>query len=209
MQDTFTDIYKNNFWKISKEVKSKSGPGSDDSQTQKIVNEIPLLLQQYDIKSIFDCPCGDFNWMNKIININYDYTGADIVEDLINTNKKHYISSKIKFITFNIANNVIKDTYDLIICRDLLVHFSYNDIKQTLINIKKSKCKYILLTTFPNKLNVNCETPTWRPLNLEKAPFNFPKPITIINENCTEGKMNYTDKSLALWKVEDINEKYM
>jgi hypothetical protein len=142
-------------------------------------------------------------------NVRFLVSGADIVEDLIIENKKHYTQDNVKFITFNIANEIIKNTNDLIICRDLLVHFSYNDIKQTLVNIKKSKCKYILLTTFPNKINVNRETPTWRALNFEKAPFNFPKPLFIINENCTEGNMNYNDKSLALWKVEDINENFM
>jgi hypothetical protein len=39
----------------------------------------------------------------------------------------------------------------------------------------------------------------------EIEPFNFPKPILVINENCTEGVMNYTDKSLALWDLNIIN----
>ena len=44
MQDTFTNIYKNNFWKIKEDVKSKSGPGSDDCQTFKIVNENTIII---------------------------------------------------------------------------------------------------------------------------------------------------------------------
>ncbi len=44
----------------------------------------------------------------------------------------------------------------------------------------------------------------WRTLNLEIHPFHFPKPITVINEHCTEGNGEYSDKSLELWLLEDI-----
>lgn len=85
-------------------------------------------------------------------------------------------------------------TGDLILCRDCLVHFSLSD------NFKASQSRYLLTTTFTNlTFNQEIRTGSWRPLNLEIEPFNFPKPILVINENCTEGEMNFTDRSLALW----------
>jgi hypothetical protein len=44
----------------------------------------------------------------------------------------------------------------------------------------------------------------WRPLNMQLPPFNFPNPICIINEKCTEGEGEFKDKSLGLWRLKDI-----
>jgi hypothetical protein len=41
-------------------------------------------------------------------------------------------------------------------------------------------------------------------LNLQYAPFLFPAPLAVINESCTEAGGDYADKSLALWRVEDL-----
>jgi hypothetical protein len=45
----------------------------------------------------------------------------------------------------------------------------------------------------------------WRPLNLELPPFNFPKPVKLINEQCTEGNGEYTDKHLGLWFLDEVD----
>jgi hypothetical protein len=39
---------------------------------------------------------------------------------------------------------------------------------------------------------------------MERAPFNFPRPIKLINEGCTEGNNLFTDKALGLWRLQDI-----
>jgi hypothetical protein len=48
-------------------------------------------------------------------------------------------------------------------------------------------------------------TGDWRLLNLEKPPFNFPKPLQLLNEQCSEGGYQFRDKSLGLWRVQDIH----
>ena len=41
------------------------------------------------IRSILDLACGDFNWMSQVLkNVDVDYIGSDIVEDLIISNRK-------------------------------------------------------------------------------------------------------------------------
>jgi hypothetical protein len=79
-------------------------------------------------------------------------------------------------------------------------------------NFKTSGARFLLTTTFPKHTkNVDLDHGFWRPLNMEMAPFNFPQPIEVINENCTEGANQFTDKSLGLWRLDDItvNEKYL
>ena len=93
----------------------------------------------------------------------------------------------------------------MILCRDCLVHLSYDDIFRALRNIKASGSTYLLATTFVSRVtNFDCKTGSWRVLNLEKPPFLFPSPLRLVTENCTENGGIYADKSLALWRLNDI-----
>jgi hypothetical protein len=129
------------------------------------------------------------------------YIGVDIVSKLIEENNRKYASHNRQFLNFDITHDLLPKA-DLILCRDCFVHLSFADIHAAISNFKKSGSKYLLTTTFTNVTrNMDIKTGGWRPLNLEIEPFNLPKPILIINENCTEGNMAYTDKSLALWEL--------
>ncbi|BBH54056.1 class I SAM-dependent methyltransferase [Fluviispira sanaruensis] len=195
----FTQIYKNNSWG---DKDSFSGSGSNLKQTQIIICELPILFEEFSIKDILDIPCGDFYWMRKVIFKNIKYMGADIVEELINNNKI-YEKNNISFKKIDLISDQLPKV-DLILCRDCLVHFSYKNIFSALRNICNSGSKYLLLTSFKDHANnYDILTGQWRAINFENAPFNFPKPIKIIVEGCTEGDNKYTDKSLCLW---DINE---
>ena len=75
----------------------------------------------------------------------------------------------------------------------------------SVVNIKKSGITYLLTTTFTQcHENVDIVTGDWRIINLEKPPFNFPPPVRIINEKCTEGNGTYADKCLGLWRIKEI-----
>lgn len=198
----FTDIYERKGWNGKDSV---SGPGSDISQTRILIEELPNLFNDFGICKVLDIPCGDFYWMNKVNLNGIDYIGADIVKTLIEGNRKQYSDFGFQFINLNLINDNLPKV-DLVLCRDCLVHFSFSDIFLSFANICSSESKFILTTTFPNtKENKDILTGQWRPLNLEIAPFYLPQPLRIINENCTEDT-SYEDKSLGLWKVEDIQK---
>jgi hypothetical protein len=96
---------------------------------------------------------------------------------------------------------------DLLFCRDCLVHLSYGDIRKALENVRRSRIRYILTTTFPgNQANTDIQTGDWRPLHFQLAPFRFPPPLLLINEGCTEGNGSFADKSLGLWRVAELPE---
>ena len=193
-ENIFDIIYKNNNWG-SKE--SKSGPGSTIVKTKNIRLGIPKLIKKYNIKSMFDCPCGDINWISKIFDKIPEYVGGDISKYVIFDNRKKYNK---EFIIFDLRHNKI-NKYDLLLVRDCLFHLSYKDIFKVLKNIKESNVKFFLTTNFLNRKNRDIVTGKWRPLCLKEAPFNFPNPIEIIKEN-ENGK--YKDKHLCLYKREDI-----
>jgi len=157
-----------------------------------------------NIKSLLDLPCGDFNWLKNLYLPELFYTGGDIVQELIVKNNKQYGGAKRKFLSIDLISGRLPDA-DLLLCRDCLVHFSYNDIQKTIRNIKKNKIKYLLTTTFTDcSINEDIITGDWRPVNLSLSPFNFPEPLELINEKCTEGDGIFSDKSLGLWLVKDL-----
>ena len=89
----------------------------------------------------------------------------------------------------------------LIADRDLFGHLSNKDVKFALRNIKRSGAKYLLATTFPgHQTNGDIHTGDWRPINLASF-FGLPNPIEYINEGCTAGKGQFSDKSLGLWRI--------
>jgi hypothetical protein len=136
---------------------------------------------------------------------NFNYIGADIVEELIKKNINLYLEqSNRKFMVLDLITDPLP-VCDIIIVRDCLVHLSYDNINLAIKNIKLSGCKYLLTTSFTNREeNKDIVTGDWRPINLEKSPFNFPPPILVINENCAEVNGIYKDKSMALWEINTL-----
>ena len=147
-EEIFTSIFYANLWG-GKE--SASGLGSDLDQTDRIIKEIPHLIQKFSIKSLLDAPCGDFWWMHHTDLSELDlYIGIDIVGGLIDKNKKLYGNEIKLFLHKNIITDPLPKV-DLILCRDCFVHLTFNQIFLTLRNIKLSGSKYLLLTTFPHQ----------------------------------------------------------
>ncbi len=202
-KELFTHIYNTHAWP-GKE--SYSGPGSTLKETAIIRKKIPELLQELNAKIFLDAPCGDFNWMQHVdLSCLDQYIGMDIVEPLIQKNKQKYENENRLFLCANIVTDPLPQA-DVILCRDCLVHLKFQDIRQALKNMKASGVTYLLTTTFPRiQLNRDLKkTGQWRRLNLQRPPFNFPEPLALINEECKHHP-KYSDKSLGLWKLEDIN----
>ena len=129
-----------------------SGPGSELENTKNVRKELVKLIDQLKIKKFLDIPCGDFNWMQHIINKDIEYVGGDIVTELIDLNKKKFINSNIKFIELNLIEDKLPQA-DLMLCRDCLIHLSNNNIKKILNNFINSEIKYLLVTSYEANLD--------------------------------------------------------
>ncbi len=200
VKQVFQNIYLQNSWRS---IDTISGPGSEEDQTAALVLTLPRLFDRYQVQSLLDLPCGDWNWMQKTNLKGLEYTGADIVPEIIEHNRQNFQNKSIKFITLDLISESLQK-HDMILNRDCLVHFSYSDVFKALINLIRSESKYLLTTTFPGRENYDITTGGWRPIDLQGEPFNFPQPIELINENCTEGRGSYQDKCLALWALNDL-----
>jgi SAM-dependent methyltransferase len=198
----FTKIWKKNSWG---DTDSNSGSGSNLLQTALIRHELVDLLDNLRVYRFLDIPCGDFYWMKEVrFRPGLTYLGGDIVEAVVRKNNDRYGRDTVSFVKLNVLLDELPKV-DLVMCRDCLVHFSSSDVSKALRNFKRSGSTYLLVTHFEgDRENRDILTGEWRSINFTKQPFNFPPPLHVINEGCTEFGQKYRDKCLALWRLEDI-----
>lgn len=195
----FNQIYLRNAWKDNE---SSSGSGSNLQNTMQLRKELVPMVKELGVRSVLDVPCGDYNWMKHLDWGEIEYIGGDIVSSLIQLNNSQYGSVHKKFIELDLVKDKFPDV-DLIFCRDCLVHFSNELIKETLKNIKKQNAKFLMTTSFSEKTeNVDIVTGAWRAINLEIEPFNFPSPKLKIAEDFYRD--NTGRKYICVWDVEQI-----
>jgi len=202
VKNKFTAIYRNNTFGGRESV---SGEGSNLIQTAVIRQELPKLLKELNVNILLDAPCGDLFWIKEITLPVHKYIGVDIVAELVENNNKLYCNQQRSFGIKNIMTDELPKA-DVILCRDCLVHLSFKQAFKILNNFKKSGSKYLLTTTFTDRdRNDDLGRGIWRTLNLQLTPFNFPQPIKLINEHCTESNGDFSDKCLGLWLLDDIS----
>ena len=202
----FELIYKTNFWSSKESV---SGLGSEYKNTINIRKELTNLIKEYNIESILDAPCGDFNWIQSILNKNLKYIGGDIVKKLIDKNNNIYKDENINFISLDITTDKLPQV-DLMICRDCLYHFSYEDIFKFFENFINSNIRLLLTTShyFSDKFffkNKNILTGDYREIDLFSEPFNFKKNYLLSIEDKVESHF-LENKFLYLFSRKQISE---
>ena len=202
LKEKFSKIYANNTFGGAK---SPSGEGSDLVQTAQVRRMLPKVVQEYHVESFLDAPCGDYYWMRETKLGVKQYIGVDIVEALIAKNQRQFGDSSTTFKCLNLVEDKLPKV-DMVFCRDCLVHLNFEDINKVIDNFKKSESMYLLTTTFTKRTkNKNLMgADIWRPLNLQLPPFNFPKPLMLIDEMCTEYYGQFADKHLGLWLLSEI-----
>jgi hypothetical protein len=198
LAERFDHIARTNLWGGG----SRSGLGSDLAATARLRAALPSFLARREVRSLLDVPCGDFGWLSTV-DLRVSYTGADIVPSLVDENERRYggSSSGRRFLTLDLTKNALPRA-DVVLCRDCLVHLSFENIHRAIDNIRASGASYLLTTTFlEHDANVDIEDGDWRVLNLERAPFNLPPPLDVLVEDCVEGDGAYADKALGLWRL--------
>lgn len=204
LKSKFSEIYDNNTFggRVS-----RSGEGSDLVQTATIRRELPRIVEQFKVKSFLDAPCGDWCWMREVELGVERYVGVDIVDAMIARHNLEFGNDSRLFRSLNLADAVLP-TVDMVFSRDCLVHLTFEDALRIIRNFKRSGSKYLLTTTFVDRRRNNDlidDDSFWRALNMQLAPFNFPEPILVVNEGCSEEGGQYPDKSLGLWLLSEIN----
>jgi hypothetical protein len=191
----FQRIYDQNLWG---DPESASGGGSGTAATDVIRRELPALLSQYGIRSLLDAPCGDFHWMRYVVGTLDCYVGVDIVRDLVDRNTRLFGSERIHFACSDIVVDPLPSA-DAVLCRDCFIHLPTRLIRAALANFRASGIRYLLLTN-DRDVETYHDIPigSFRRINFERAPFSFPPPLAVLNENPNG------DRQLCLWELESL-----
>jgi hypothetical protein len=202
-REVFRDIYRYNLWGNGD---SASGHGSTMASTEQLRKELPSLVANFGIRTMFDAACGDYNWMASLRLVLDLYIGADIVPELILKNKQKYEGIRRKFVTLDITRQV-PPRVDLILCRHCMIHLPLDDIQRCLSNFKKSGSKFLLATTLPGCTeNTDIQTGGFREINLELSPFSLPPPAARIHDIVVIDGQRYENGWLYLWPLAGIVE---
>lgn len=139
-KNIFYYIYKNNFWKYKE---SRSGQGSQGEYLDFTVN---LVKKEKKIigKTVCDIGCGDFNFGSKIYKDTKKYIALDIVDFLIEENKKKFTSQLLEFKVLDVVNEEIP-TADVYIIRQVFQHLRNKDISKIIKKILKNKPERIIV----------------------------------------------------------------
>lgn len=202
-EEVFTAIYETNYWHG---WESRSGQGSNVAKTVSIRTALAEIIQRYNIKTLTDAPCGDFNWMKALIDTLHLelYIGIDIVKSVIKECQQKYGSSRTLFMYADLITCPLPKV-DMIFSRDCLAHMSYSDALNTLKNFKESGSIYLLTSHhIATQANSSIVTGEHYAINLTLPPFNLPAPLLVVLEREVEPASAHQGKALALWRLEDI-----
>lgn len=199
MNDLWTRWYEQ---KGLQNVESRSGDTSTLRSTQSLRRELPRLLHKFDVRTLFDAPCGDMNWMREVLKeVEVDYIGGDIVADMIEANKSDpELSERAKFITLDLTCDPLPSA-DLMLARDFLFHMSFEHTLAFLRNFVASDIRYLLTTSHINEgsfENRDIKTGQFRRIDLFEPPYNFPRDAL---DRILDGK---NDRYLYLWTRNQI-----
>lgn len=171
----FKTVYSENLWNNSESV---SGEGSTIKCSGPYILFLQNFVKEKSIKSILDLGCGDFNLMRHFDFTGINYLGIDLIEPLIDKNNQTYKSNNIRFECGIIHDYGFTDHYDLILCKDVLQHWSNHSVQQFLKLLKNYN--YSILTNdysnnnYNNKThNVNILDSEYTVVDLTAEPYNL------------------------------------
>ena len=189
----FTEIWRKHIWP----GESRSGPGSGVARTAPLRAALEAFLERERPQIFYDAPCGDFLWMQHVtLPERTHYVGADIVVPMINELQERYASPNR---TFRVAD-IVADAppvCDMWLCRESLFHLTLTDAQTVIAHWRASDIPMFLATTSPTVMhNQDVATGGWRPLNLERAPFNLGAPFEML----PDGAPADPHKCIGVWR---------
>jgi hypothetical protein len=199
LEERFTEVYHKSLW-----GPQKSGPGSTVEATGSLRRKIATALAEHfpsgSTLTFVDAACGDMAWMPLMLRDLVDekryllhYVGVDVVKDLVDRNRETCRdSARIEFrFLHQDLTKVPPPRGDVIFCKDLVNHLVFDDVWSLLEGFNRSGSTWLLITSNEGRRNldaVRMEGNASRHLNLEAAPFCFPRP-------------SWSNGYLSLWRL--------
>jgi Methyltransferase domain len=127
-------------------------------------------------------------WMARFLATrdDIDYTGIDIVPELIALNQKTFASRPWKFLNWDVIRDGLPGKYDLVISRLTLHHFLNRDVIAFLMSVSRSGSTALMVSSYAQRMSngeVRIESKSrYRLLNLEAPPISLAPPICFFRD---------------------------
>jgi len=184
--EVFSRIYRDNVWG------NGSGWGSSIEFAQAYVNFINEFLQSNEIKSVLDIGCGDWQFSRFIEWGKVRYVGIDVVEGVIEENKKTFLKPGVEFLRCS-AEDMDMSQFELILIKDVLQHLPSERVHAVIDRVCLSGCRFCLITNdvaeTPSR-NADIEIGGHRDLDVSLPPFSM---------KC-ERVLRFWSKEALLWE---------
>jgi SAM-dependent methyltransferase len=136
--DVFRDIYAQGKWGTSGSYFSGTGSYSTTITDPYIASILDFIQCRWPTESprIVDLGCGDFSIGSRLTDSCIEYTGIDIVPELIERNKANYGNDRVKFVCSDIVTDDLPPA-NLCLVRQVFQHLSNSDILHILPKLEQ------------------------------------------------------------------------
>ena len=143
VKEVFTKIYSDNLWgggkaKADVAYPFDSGVGSANASATPYAECVNEFVKTHEIKRVVDLGCGDFRVGRRIAQEGVYYIGIDVVDALVEANRRRFSSDRIEFHCLDIVADALPDG-DLCLVREVLQHLSNAQILTILPKLQKFK----------------------------------------------------------------------
>jgi glycosyltransferase involved in cell wall biosynthesis len=149
MGETFSKIYREKLWGGGKD-EFVSGSGSSGKVAEIYMDYVCRFIRDNGIESVVDLGCGDFRVGRVIAQVAPQYTGIDVVPELIAHHVVNYSAANVEFRCLDITKENLP-IGDLCLVRQVLQHLSNSEI--ALVLRKLSIYRYVLITEHFPEMN--------------------------------------------------------
>jgi hypothetical protein len=201
LKQIFEDIASKNKWRNRE---SRSGDGSTLFYTRRLRRALEAFVRDFGIRTFFDAPCGDFNWMQAVaFPPRVTYIGGDIAASLIKSNQRRYGGPRRRFFAFDIASGEFPEA-DVWFCRDCLFHLSEDLIFRALRHFVDSRINLLMMTTHINKngfANADIRAGGFRLVDFFSEPYLLPRDVLF---RVTDYIEPYPPREMCVWTREQV-----
>ena len=138
MKNEFTNIYEKELWGRGK----GSGAGSRPKFNAPYIAFLENFLRDNNIKSVIDFGCGDWQFSQYIDWGNVNYLGLDVVDSVIENNKKQF--PEYSFISDTTVFPYLEGR-ELILIKDVIMHWPNKEIVSFLDKLITYNIKILLV----------------------------------------------------------------